>query len=437
MKQRLTNYNASKIAARLLWSRCFDAFAAILFGILLVLSTTAIAKVTILKEVLLTTNLQPAMQPRVAIKGENGSFIVAGSTTASKKGWATRVEGDGKVRWDYGIELLSDDQALFASQPITSPRFLGAVSMPDGSAFLCGAMPRPPGRYSPGLLVHVDGDGQVVREQLILPKLRNELGIAEFDDCLRLGDDIVLLGRITHFVKPGETPRVSPAPAYWLLVVDFAGNIKSEFQINASITNASTEVGPLLLGTGSTLVFSATDNLNTEILTVATGSTILARKTMPGRFLLVRPVERDGLIQIYGLVAGDVHAGSDPLPTVITLSPQLQEIARVAAAQRSVFAARRIYREPNKSFVLFGSVVHRVGETFTSAAAQFDASLQSETTFDFSEGKIDDGAPFEPRHTPKVWGSSLSRGQQSAVTPNQALFCKQQPNSCAVPALIG
>ena len=172
------------------------------------------------------------MQPRVAIKGENGSFIVAGSTTASKKGWATRVEGDGKVRWDYGIELLSDDQALFASQPITSPRFLGAVSMPDGSAFLCGAMPRPPGRYSPGLLVHVDGDGQVVREQLILPKLRNELGIAEFDDCLRLGDDIVLLGRITHFVKPGETPAAFRLPQligywWWILLVTLNPNFRS------------------------------------------------------------------------------------------------------------------------------------------------------------------------------------------------------------------
>src|ERR1700722_17604551 len=170
----------------------------------LAMSNPAIAeslkKPVLLREVLLRTQDDPLLKPWVVARTNDNGFIVAGS--ADMAAWAAKTDSQGNLIWDY-VRGLQDQ--LRNPHP---GEFHGAVSMQDGTTYLCGHMPRPPGSHAPwALLTHLDSSRRVLSEKF-LPMA----GIADgavFDDCAQWRDGVAIVGHMEPIVgaaAPGVLP---------------------------------------------------------------------------------------------------------------------------------------------------------------------------------------------------------------------------------------
>jgi hypothetical protein len=345
-------------------------------------------------EVLLKTEREAVMQPFVMAQADDGGFIIAGSMSATKQGWAAKTDAKGAVLWNYFVDLRDEDKAAFARQLIVNAEFRGTAPLPDGSVYLCGSMPRPPGTYSPGLLTHLDAKGRVLSERLIFPEQKTERGVAHFYDCVRWEDGVAILGDIVGWVRdPEQSTEKGPRPnykrlsLYWLLVLDAAGNVKWERQIPTNDGRSANPGEMGLMADGSSLVFSSYSGLNTEVVRVSASGEVQARKQLPNSgFKLVHSVVPDGIIQILRSFSSKGPVGL----TAITLDERLEEVGRTQG-QPTAYAARVAYRMPDHALVLFGSAVHSVGERYTSQIAYVDPTLQHEQRLDLPRNNISDG----------------------------------------------
>jgi len=358
-------------------------FVFALVGILMMPNNTS-AQNGIRGQILIKADGGPMIQPRAIIAADDNQFIVAGHTVTTRSGWATKFDAAGKLIWTYSV--AADAHTSGAAY---TPQLSGVVAMPDGTTFLCGSMPRPPAEYSPALLVHLDGAGRVLGQQLVIPAQRNAHGIARFDDCIRWGDGIAVVGQISHIVQPGEQgARFPSGVAYWALIVDGVGKIRSETQTRASLLSSAPRVGPLLPLHNSVndLIFGATDNRRSELIQVdATGEAKVV-KALDGPFLLVRPVSPDGQLQVYGMPRSTGQAAAG---TVLNLDEQLEETHRATGPHPASFSANIAYRLADKSFAMFGSEMLSDG-SYTSRAVRVAADLQSEQRVDLIRDSVAD-----------------------------------------------
>ena len=113
------------------------------------------------------------IHPWVAERTDDGGYIVAGTSgspavtiphnNGGPRGWAVKIDQSGRVLWTY----YSAPRDLASAQPgkpiYGAPTYYGAVSMPDGSTFLCGQMPHVSRSDKPGgLLTHLDPKGALI-----------------------------------------------------------------------------------------------------------------------------------------------------------------------------------------------------------------------------------------------------------------------------------
>lgn len=353
--------------------------------------------------------------PWVAERTDDGGYIVAGSAGsgasanahggAGPQAWAIKIDHSGRVLWTYYTGLM--DMALVKpnlptnySRIIGEPAYHGAVSMPDGSAFLCGHMPHvPQSNQAWGLLTHLDAKGVLISEQLVSPRVKGPEGTKGHEGllkCIRWGDGVAIIGVALRFVPPPSgAGRTFTAPFYWILTLDPSGKILWEKLIPAANVNAGFfEDNVVLQSHGADLVFSATDNVNSEVVHLSPRGEMVARKQLQGQYHLIRAVLPDGSIQVWG-------TGHSKPSEVLTLNDRMEEIGRKEGTPEGNSFPHSIYRMPDQSYVLFGSDYHRASVVLHTVVTHVDGNLRamrvlepltgSEPFVDF--GRVDAVAP--------------------------------------------
>lgn len=300
-------------------------------------------------------------EPHVMSRTDDGGFIIAGSLG---RAWAIKINTAGKVLW-RNLQPPPRADGGYAAV------FTGIVAMPDGSTYLCGNMSLPEG-YTPSLLIHLDAAGHLIDEQIFAPQKRSEHGISYFDDCVRWGDGVALIGHV-HDTKrqasgygAGFLPPITEQ-YYWLVMLDAAGKIKWEKQIPTAFDTI--DEAQSILVSDSSLVLAGYRMGNTELFRIsATGELSAKKNPVDGFFAFVRPIVPDGVLQLYGLNQTNKSFES------ITLDDRFEEIKRVQGDHGLDFGGRFVYRMPDQSLVLFGGELH---ERYKSAVAHLDSKLQS------------------------------------------------------------
>lgn len=333
----------------------------------------------IIREVFVTTEGNMPIKPLTLMQANDGDVIVAGS--AGSKAWATRVDQNGKVLWNYDARLEDkgiDDLSTEKLYHELRSAYLGIVQMPDDSSYLCGYQTTSPGGYAPGLITHLDSRGRVLFERLIFPQNRPGRGIARIDRCAKWGERIVLQGHLLDWSQ-GFNDKSIRNDLYWVIVLDGAGNVQWErtFPISPALVGPD-GFSPLFILPDSSLVFSGNKNDEyTEFMRVSAKGDLLSSSQMPGKFQIVQSVLSNATLKIMGWSAEDTSKSM----AVLTLNDEFGEISRVQGPPMA-FLTRVAYGLPDKSFVLFGSRAHMFGEPYTSQVVHLTSELSTEKTLD-------------------------------------------------------
>jgi len=346
-----------------------------------------LGKLVVEREVLMRES-EVLGDPFAVAKTDDGGFVLAGSTGIKSAG-ATKIDGQGKPLWNYTTP------AQYPVKFLPRPQYHAIAQLKDGSIYLCGFMNvGNEERHLPhGLLTHLDPNGKLLNEIIISPD-GNRVSLAYINDCISWNNGLIAVGSQNGF--------------HWVLFLDNAGNVKWEKLIPIlpqSINSFASSEGRVLLSKSDHIVFSATDNVNTELISVGANGDVLAQKKLSGRFLFVHPVNPDNLLQVYGtLVPTDTS-----LRITLSLNDAFDVIQRVEGNAPTDFAARFVYRMPDQSLVLFGSSVHLYfGETYRSGVVHVDSSLHEEQSIDLTKsGFLDKGS---------IWAASPTNNFGEFIT---------------------
>jgi hypothetical protein len=123
----------------------------------------------------------------VIVRGPNGDFIVAGTSNSSAAAaWATRVDSQGRQRWEY-----VDESAAMNDMTPNDSYIRGVVVLDDNSVLLCGSR-HSKFQIGPALLVRIDESRNAVVQTLVPKGLPTES--SAITACTRWGDGIALVG---------------------------------------------------------------------------------------------------------------------------------------------------------------------------------------------------------------------------------------------------
>jgi hypothetical protein len=345
-------------------------------------SNSAAEQPTLSHEVILETDADPWAMVAASGSG-NGSngMIVAGNS--GRAAWGAKFDVRGQIVWDYTIGLQDEFK-----YPVPYAQFRGAASMPDGSVFLCGNMPRPLGSTASWVVLsHLDPNGRPLSETFPKPDDHANPGVrtAGAAGCVYSDDGVVVLAETSRVIRSpekGVLPKLERF--YWVFAIDAAGRIKWETQIPMKLFNGVFQPGLIMAAVGADVIFSATNNESTELVTIGAGGVVKSRNEIPGRFVLVRPVPSAGPIHLFGTF-------DDPQRSaVVTLDDHLVEMGRIRGDHPSNFLANFAYSATGDSIVLFGSTVHGGGATYTSLVVSIDRALKAERTLEFSRRPLRD-----------------------------------------------
>jgi hypothetical protein len=388
-----------------------SAYASIFFfAILIMISNSAISqKLISTREVLLKAGNEASIGVSSIKMTRDGNFIIVGRSGFDA--WARKVDIEGKTIWEYTSDLRN--QSTSRHEAI----FHGIAEMPDGSVYLCGNVPVSSGGVISGLLSHLDEGGRLLNESLVLPKNPASRSGAYFSDCTQFGNKLVIVGQTSRWSED----KTGLSTWYWLQMLDASGKIVWEKEIPTLLKNFTPDIrGTTIASADNNLIFSVTDNVNSELININLMGDVQAHKEFPGRFQFVRPITPDGSLQIYGSSGSNIK----PPRMVIALNNKFEEIQRVQGDQPANFGANLVYRMPDKSYVFFGTSIHSLGERLRSGIVHVDGALQSEqysTSFDkdhFSDmGSIGAAIPIKNSDEFLI-GRSLVRLGDGEKNPN-------------------
>ena len=339
----------------------------------------SISSPKIVAQSLLTNEWGTIMHPRAISVVADGGTITSGYV-ASTKAFAIKTSADGKQMWSHFVELSDEDQLAFPGQRYgIGPEYAGSVPMPDGSIFLCGSMKRPPGKPEPGLVTHLDAQGTVLSEQLVLPKDSPQRIIAHLAGCVRWGNDLAVLGHISQWTDDKGNGRSSHHNLYWVLILDASGVSKWERQFDIPDT-FPVAIDPAIVVAGKDLVISASDGRETDFLRVDVKGSVVVRTKLPSNYLLIQDSASDEEIQIFEDARTESRDESKVhIHSLVTLNRDFSETHRVKGGL-SNFYARVAYRLTDGSLILAGSEYSIPKHDYLSTVVHVDAKLKTSTS---------------------------------------------------------
>jgi len=348
--------------------------------------------------------------PTVMSRTSDGNFLVAGGSSDGQFGaWVSKVNAQWQTLWTTKITIPVKFDLL------TRPEFLGIAAMPDGSAFLCGTMPRPKEleeRLSTASLIHLDARGHAISKQLIISPNNKEKDLnltSKFVNCTPWGDGFVVMGDVHQAVGTviPQNGKREIKQYYWIIKYDATGKtqwekfipyklgimhafpfqnsvldklnkpdksiIMSSVPMQKDIINKLNDLGivpafapqnTILIEAGNNLLFSATDTSMTDVVELSSTGDVVARTDFPGYFRLVHPFAGSHDIQLL--------SGSDL--TLVTLDQNLHEKSRVQGDNsKNFFSATTAFEMPDSTIVVPGMTIPDYRPVIMHAAQDMQA----------------------------------------------------------------
>ncbi len=327
-----------------LWLKKFSTlpvFAFLVCSLIFLINPSGHAQnVSLIKEIYLSSqDSVVSIDPVILHLLRDGQFIIAGHKGGV--GWAARLDQSGDTVWQFTSRLregtASYNEAIYHS----------VIEMPDSSIYLCGMHPN--GLGKPEIMIaHLDQYGHMLDDYFVQFPSAERKNLHFFIDCQAWHDGIMLIGHGSERNPQVEHESIS---FYWLMFMDGMGKITSLRKIPALTRKFLPDPSScVLLQQHDNLYFSASDNTSSELFHFSASGVVLARRQFHGRFILVRPVQQDGLLQVYGSSMSHLM----PPRQIIVFDDNLRELAKTTGIQPSGFVAANIFRLPSQSFVISG-----------------------------------------------------------------------------------
>jgi len=336
---------------------------------------------TVTNEVLLPADQGASLDPSSISNASDGGFILTGSMNMD--GWAVKTDAKGNVLWRYSVKA-PDIQPRWLSHL----KILDAIAMPDGTTYLYGNKPVPISSQEPSaFLTHLDVSGHLLSTKFFAPTVTGGWGASRggFSRGARWGDGFVFVGQTSEVIR-GADPNVLPHVKvfYWILALNAAGNVKWEKQISAGTTSAAATIGALNV-TNERLLFSSTDNISTDILSIDAGGTLVAQNNIAGSLSFITPLQGGADVQMM-----DCHGST---ASIVSLDNKLAEAGRTPSIIDDFEG--QAYRLADQSYVAVGHRIHSIGQEYTTAVVHLDSSFQNKRFMDFPRSRepifIDNG----------------------------------------------
>jgi hypothetical protein len=349
-------------------------FALFFFGVIPLLNKANANDVNFVNEVLLPADQGNALDPASISATDDGGFILTGSMNF--KGWSVKVDAKGKILWRYDLGPEIDHSH------VQGVKIQGAIPMQDGGTYLFASMPRAVGSKAPNtLMVHVNADGkELSRRFLSSPSVGEVEGIYLNEDarCVRWLDGFAYVAYVSFVANERKSTRVGnrivfplDKKFYWVAFFDSHGDVRWEKRL-PSATVGTTRLGPLRIVEGN-LIFSATDNTNTDIASADKDGQFAFHSNISGSYNLIESTSASNGIQLFGY--------QDSKVTLVSMDSALRETGRSLSDLKDFVGQG--YRLGDGSYLMVGSRIHTTGETYTTALANLNAAFQVSNIKDF------------------------------------------------------
>jgi hypothetical protein len=374
------------------------------------------------REVLIAADKNSTITPLAIASTHDNGVITAGSMGFN--GWAVKTDMEGKVLWSYSIPR----QYIKSRYPM-AVEIRGVVPMPDGTAYLCGNIPRAPDSNDPSaFLVHLDASGKLLNEKCYTPAAtmpEQEGNEGDFTRCIRWGDGLAIVGNSGRIVRVGGEGLEPIITRFnWVVALDGSGNVKWDRQIPIPSDHSGTTLGTIFTN-DQALMFSAWDASVTDVFRIGVKGEIIAQKTFPGYFDFVVPVVPSDALQIIGYTDKQALEKSHATEIfVMDLNGRLEETSRTTSVLKNFMG--QTYRLPSESFVVLGQRAHHLfGQPMTSGVVYTDHLLEHEHYLELPRTRepefLDAGRhATAPGQIPGefVQARSLAQMPASGITPN-------------------
>jgi hypothetical protein len=327
-----------------------------------------------------------AIRPHIAKLAHDGAIILAGDISATKSGWAAKLNADHTVAWTYTAALGKEDQNSELRNALAGPQFNDVVPMPDGSVFLCGKTPHSAAStQSTALMTHLDQQGGLIGERMIdIPGGEQRLRFS-IDACTLFHDRVLALAHESHFPPPGTKPEATASFAVLLLDQNFNIGLNQRFNfLDSKFIPVPDGSRLIILKDAFVAVF--TNNTSTEIAAFSFDGKPIARKSLQGRYVAVQDSERDH-VRLYGAS----EAGGGGTKTIVAFDRALNEGTQISGGKPASFVPERIFELPDHAFAMFGSQINAYGDRLTSSARLVGKDLDGERSVDFPRQGFSDG----------------------------------------------
>lgn len=359
----------------------------VLVGPIVGTPTSALAPgLVLVKEMILKDETGASMEPHAIAQAADNTLVVAGRIDATQQAWSLKTDYDGHVIWRHVVSIKDE---LPVGQGAT---YQGAVAMPDGSTYLCGNMPAPPGHSRSGLLTHLDAHGQIISEKIIAPHVNNGTPIllSYLNDCIAWKGRVAVVGHVI-----GIAPYQPAIPYYWVFTLDIHDRAQWEEVIRSGFDNVD-KVGPPVVLMDQSLAFVANRLWRSELLVVhAGGDGETARRVLiDGNVILVHHAEKTPILEVFGKTEGRKFLD-------IEFDETLHETKRETGTSPTSIFGMAAEANPGGGDLVFGGSVNPLSG-IKSAVVLVAPDLSEEAALTFNH-PLDDGhiravAPVDSGH---------------------------------------
>jgi hypothetical protein len=351
--------------------------------------------------------LSSSAHPNLAIEASfierdgRDRWFLGGSLNGNHEAWAAQVDDKGTKIWEYARGLQQEDVASLPSQFSARAVFRGGAVAPNGIHFLCGSLPRAPGKPTAAFIDTLDASGKLLREQLYYSTTKTGDRSAELNNCVMFGDVLIGIGR-KNMGGYGLDDN-------WIIAIDLQGKVQWDRTFARMRSDPATSFqGITSARLRDYLAICVTDNSNTDVFLVAKDGSILRSRTFGGGYLLVQDWSPRTSLALYG----DIGNGSElRTAQIITLSEQLADESITVGESGDRFVARWAGRLQDGTLLGFGSIINPVSGSYRPGISVIEGDLKSPhlEPIDAVEGKSG--------WSVLAAGSSSRQGEFVAVTP--------------------
>lgn len=353
-----------------------------------------------------------------AIRGvADGGFVLAGSIATTRKGWVAKINKNRTLAWKYHRDL-SESELIGLQNRKVYPRFNDIVEMPDRTLFACGMLPQPfKSNLSTALLSHIDDKGKLINEQII--QIANPASGEQpfsFDRCIRWGDGFAITAHEQHN-QIGDSIQTNLIATYVLLKFDAVG--KLEWQKKFTDLSEKFVLDPRGFGfrkTNDGAIFLSTNNKETVIYSFDNDGKLLAKKLLKGVFSIIESSSNDTLNTFFES-SGTAGTGN----SLIAFDLMLNEKGKILIKSDNRIFARKVFKLPNGSAVMFGSQAKSTGSISSVQYVHRDERNTSPIVFNhkFEDEGIIHAAAFDGKDKFSFAGTYAKNDGENAGTVSQ------------------